>query len=80
MRIHLAALFLIVLPVTAASAGPCDDGLKAVDQALETGTVPPAQRAEARDMREQAAKLCASGNEQEGQDVLAEVRAMLGIE
>ena len=46
----------------------------------EMKNVPADQRSQVKDMRDQAAKRCGAGNEQEGLDVLTEARAMLGIE
>ena len=51
-----------------------------IDAALAAGKVPPEQRAQIEDMRNQAVQLCGAGNEQEGLDVTAEAKALLGIE
>ena len=80
MKSVRAAVLAIALFPAAAFAGPCDEGLRAVDQALVSGTVPAEQRGQVKDMRDQAAKLCGAGNEQEGLDVLTEAKAMLAIE
>lgn len=80
MKPALAALLVLALFPAAASAGPCEESLAAVDRALAERAVPPDQQAQVKDMRDQAANLCSAGNEQEGIDVLAEARAMLGIE
>ena len=75
-----AAVIALILFAAPASAGPSEDSLKAVDKALSGGDVPADQKAQVKDMRDQAASLCAAGNEQEGVDVLTETKAMLGLE
>ncbi len=61
-------------------AGPCDEDLKKIDQALASDTVTLDQKAQVQDMRKQAENLCSKGNEQEGIDVLTEARRLLAIE
>ena len=73
------AIAIAIVPATA-NAGQCQDDLKQVDAALKNGGISPGQKAEVRDMRNQAADLCKAGNEQEGLDVLTEAKAMLAIE
>lgn len=80
MKTRVLAALLAMALACPALAGPCEDSLEAVDQALAGQAVPLDQQAQVKDMRDQAASLCAAGNEQEGVDVLAEARAMLGIE
>ena len=75
----------LALALTAASsglalAGPCQDELAKVDAALASKELPPEQRAQVEDMRNQAVQLCGAGNEQEGIDVLTEAKALLAID
>lgn len=63
-----------------ALAGPCQDDLAKIDEALSSTKLPPKKRAAVEDMRSQAVQLCAAGNEQEGLDVTTEAKATLGIE
>lgn len=79
MKIILS-LTLLAFTSAAALAGACDGDLAKVDAALTTTAVPPDQRNQVKDMREQAAQLCGAGNEQEGLDVLTEAKSMLAIE
>ena len=80
MKAVALSLALAALLPGLAFAGPCQDDLKKVDTALESQNVPPDQRAQLEDMRNQAVQLCGAGNEQEGVDVLTEAKAMLSIE
>lgn len=80
MKIVLTALLLSVISPAAVLAGPCQDDLKKVDRALSAKDLTPEQRSQAKDMRNQAQQLCNAGNEQEGLDVLTEVKAMLSVE
>lgn len=54
--------------------------MASLDAALQSPDLPADQKAQAGDMRRQAAQLCAAGNEAEASDVLAEAKAMLGVE
>lgn len=80
MKAILTALLLTAATSGLALAGPCQDDLKKVDDALAAQEISPDQRILAEDMRNQAVQLCGAGNEQEGVDVLTEVKAMLNIE
>ena len=80
MKAIAAAVFALALLPATALAGPCQDDLKAVDTAIESGDVPAEERGQVTDMRNQAADLCKAGNEQESLDVLAEAKAMLNLE
>jgi hypothetical protein len=80
MKALALALALIAATSGLAVAGLCQDELKKVDAALASQELPPEQRAQAEDMRNQALQLCGAGNEQEGVDVLTEAKAMLGVE
>ena len=77
MLLAAAALTLFVGP---AAAGQCEDDLARVDKAVKSGEVKPEDKAQVKDMRDQAQKLCSGGNVQEGIDVLTEVKAMLNME
>lgn len=74
------ALVLLALLSAPALAGSCDADLKKIDKALSSTDLPPDQKAQAKDMRGQAEKLCSAGNEEEAADVLSEVKAMLAVE
>ncbi len=80
MKSVIAAALLITAQSAFALAGPCQDDLARIDQALASGNVSPEQRSQIEDMRNQAVQLCGAGNEQEGVDVLSEAKAMLEIE
>lgn len=77
--VMFAALLVSLLPV-AAHAGPCQDDIARIDKALATRDIPAEAKSQAEDMRNQAVQLCGAGNEQEGLDVTAEAKALLGIE
>jgi len=79
MKALLAVLVLILTPA-AAIAASCQEDIAKIDAALAAGKVPAEQRAQIEDMRNQAVQLCGAGNEQEGLDVTAEAKALLGIE
>jgi hypothetical protein len=74
------ATTMTVLLAGAALAGPCEQDLKRIDRALQSDSVPAAQKVQVRDMRSQAQKLCAAGNTTEAADVIAEAKALLAIE
>lgn len=80
MKTCLAAFALACLLSSTAQAASCADDLKKVDTALQSTDIPAEQKAQAEDMRNQAAGLCAAGNEAESLDVLSEAKAMLGVE
>ena len=77
IALALATLLALAAP---AAAGSCDEGLRKLDAALQSTDIEPDVKAQAQDMRNQAAQLCAAGNEAEGADVLAEAASLLGIE
>lgn len=80
MRAAFIAIGLLCAAAGTAFAGPCEEELSKVDEALKSPDVAPDIKAQAQDMRKQAADLCSAGNEAEGTDVLAEAEALLGIE
>lgn len=80
MKSVFAALAIILATAGSALAGPCEDGLKKLDEALQSDQISPDVKSQAEDMRGQAEQLCAAGNEEEGADVLSEAAALLGIE
>jgi hypothetical protein len=80
MRAAIIALGLTFAAAGTAWAGPCAEELGKVDEALKSPDVAPDVKAQAQDMRNQAADLCSAGNESEAIDVLAEAQALLGIE
>lgn len=80
MKTTIVAAVLCALVPGIALAGPCDQDIKKVDAEIKKGDLPPDERAQIKDMRNQAADLCKAGNQQEGLDVLTEAKAMLNIE
>ena len=80
MRAVIIALGLLLGVAGTAWAGPCEDELSKVDEALKGPDLAPDVKTQAQDMRKQAADLCSAGNESEGLDVLTEAEALLGIE
>jgi hypothetical protein len=75
----LTLLALCAAP-SLALAAPCDADLRKIDKALASADLPPDQKAQAKDMRNQAEKLCGAGNQEEAADVLAEIKSMLAVE
>jgi hypothetical protein len=80
MKSVLLAIALTFATAASASAAGCGEDLKKLDTALQAPDISPDVKAEVLDMRNQAEKLCTAGNEEEGEDVLAEAAALLGIE
>ena len=80
LKTLLLATALTACLAGSAFAGPCDDDLKKIDKALTSQDVAADQKAQVKDMRNQAEKLCSAGNVEEGADVLSEAKAMLAIE
>ena len=79
--IRHAVLFALGLALASpALAGPCEEDVEKIDQALATKELKPDERSQLEDMRSQAVQLCGAGNEAEGLDVTAEAKAMLNIE
>jgi hypothetical protein len=75
-----AAFAVLVVNTSLAVAGPCEVDIAKIDRALSNQDIPADTRAQAEDMRKQAADLCAAGNTEEGIAVAAEVKALLQIE
>lgn len=80
MKPVIIALGLLLAVSGTAWAGPCEDELAKLDEALKSSEIAPDVKAQAQDMRKQAADLCSAGNEAEGLDVLTEAEALLGME
>lgn len=80
MKAALTALATLMILAGTAEAGTCDEAIRKIDAALQSAEIAPDVKAQAQDMRNQAQQLCAAGNEEEGQDVLAEAASLLGIE
>ena len=80
MKSAIIVLALVLATAGSALAGPCEDGLKKLDDALQSDQIAPDLKMQAEDMRGQAQQLCDAGNEEEGADVLSEAVALLGIE
>lgn len=79
MKTVLLAAALSALLAAPALAGQCQDDIAKIDAALAKADLPPDQKAQAEDMRNQAVQLCGAGNEQEGLDITAEAKALLNI-
>lgn len=77
MKSAVLALGLFLLLPAAALAGSCAEDVKALDAALATAQLEPDVKAQLQDMRNQADKLCAAGNEEEAADVLSEAASIL---
>ena len=80
MKRFVLSAALMLLAAGSAQANQCQDDIAKIDEALASRDLEPDQRAQVEDMRNQAVQLCGAGNEQEGLDVTAEVKAMLNIE
>lgn len=76
----LAVALTLGLGLSPALAGTCADDIARIDAALAAGKVDPARKEQVEDMRNQAVQLCGAGNDQEGLDVTAEAKALIGIE
>lgn len=80
-RLSLLALCLFALPVAAHAETGCEADLAAVADAIEKKTdLNDTDRQELQDMQAQAGALCDSGNAEEGKSILAEAKALLGID
>ncbi len=80
MRAAIAATALLLALAGPVMAAGCDADLKKIDAALAKDGVPADVKAQANDMRTQAADLCAAGNAEEAADVIAEAKSLLAIE
>ncbi len=80
IRISFAAVALLSTLAGAAWAGPCQDDIAKIDQALQSQELDADKRSEAEDMRSQAVQLCGAGNEDEGLAMTAEAKVLLGLE
>lgn len=77
MKSAFAAFGLLVLLPASAFAG-CAEEIKALDSAIAAqAQIEPDVLAQVKDMRAQAEKLCAAGNEEEAADVISEATSML---
>ena len=81
MRLFAPALIaaLVLLPLSA-FADQCQTDVAKIDQALAKTKLEPDQKQEVQDLREQAVQLCGAGNEQQGLDVTAQAKQILGID
>ncbi len=81
MRLSVPALILaLAFAPAAAMAGQCQTDLSKIDAALAKAKLDKEQKQEVADLRDQAAKLCGAGNEQQGLDVIAQAKQMLNID
>lgn len=80
MKLFLLALALLAATAVPAFANQCEDEVRKIEAALAAKELSGDERAQAEDMKKQAAQLCAAGNEQESLDVSAEAKAMLDID
>ena len=76
----LSATALLLTLSAPAYAGTCQDDIAKIDAALASAQLDSDQKTEVTDLRSQAIQLCGAGNEQEGLDVTAQAKAILGIE
>ncbi len=76
----LSATALLLTLSAPAFAGTCQDDIAKIDSALASAQLDSDQSTEVNDLRSQAVQLCGAGNEQEGLDVTAQAKAILGIE
>ncbi len=76
----LSATALLLTLSAPAFAGTCQDDIAKIDSALSAAQLDSDQKTEVTDLRSQAVQLCGAGNEQEGLDVTAQAKAILGIE
>lgn len=58
----------------------CPTTIRELDGALNAAEIAPDVKAQLQDMRQQAEKLCSSGNDDEAADVIAEAQALLAAE
>ena len=79
LKILSVPALLLTLSVPA-FAGTCQDDIAKIDSALAAAQLDSDQKTEVTDLRSQAVQLCGAGNEQEGLDVTAQAKAILGIE
>lgn len=77
MKALSLSLGLLAILSTTAWAG-CAEDIKMLDQAIaEQAGLEEDVKAQVQDMRAQAEKLCAAGNEEESADVVSEATSML---
>jgi hypothetical protein len=77
----IVAVFIAVIAVSSpALAADCDADLRRINVALTKDGISPEAKAQAEDMRNQAASLCKAGNAAEAADVIAEAKSLLGVE
>ncbi len=80
MKLALLVIALLAATAVPALANECEDEVKKIEAALASKQLSDDERAQAEDMKKQAAQLCAAGNAQESLDVSAEAKAMLDID
>lgn len=80
LRCTAAVVAVLVVNAGRAMAGPCEDDIAKIDNALKNQELAADVRVQAEDMRKQASDLCAANNTEEGIAVAAEVKALLQIE
>ena len=79
MKHLLLATALMTLLAGPGFAG-CAEGLQQLDGALKAPGLAPDVVSQLQDMRQQAEKLCSSGNDQEAADVIAEALAAVAAQ
>lgn len=81
MRLIASALILaFALTPSLALAGQCQVDLAKIDAALAKAKLDKDMKQEVTDLKDQAAKLCGAGNEQQGLDVTAQAKQILNID
>jgi hypothetical protein len=78
-KILSSAALLLTLSAPA-FADTCQDDIAKIDKALAAAQLDSDQKTEVTDLRSQAVQLCGAGNEQEGLDVTAQAKTILGLE
>ncbi len=79
MKSLFLALAVVAFFTGSALAG-CADDLQQLDAVMKAPEIAPDLASQLQDMRQQAEKLCSSGNEQEAADVIAEALAALATQ
>lgn len=76
MKLLLLAFALLAVMAGPAFSIPCEEEVKEIEATLSSAQIASDERDQIKDMAEQAAELCAGGNDHESLDVAAEAKAM----
>lgn len=81
MKLYFGSIAVALCAMSlAAFAGQCEDDIAIIDKKLAAPELAADVRAQAQDMRDQASKLCAAGNQDEGLALAAEAKVVLLID